>query len=490
MARENQGLQIALIIFVMLTIILGVTTFLFYKQFQEQAIARAEADKVAEEQKSAAATIQTDYNDLKEKSGFAMTATADSIGDDYGADKELYMGNLPEGQHTYRAALADQFNALTRKGESLTDATADNVALKKQIEDLERSKRPLIDAEKARADTAVANLDQAKTAYNDARSALTQQQGTQYNTYVQKEQQAVQAQQNLNAQIALHQGRIEELQELIDTKNKKIIEIIEPTFEMADGKIRWVNQRNRTVWIDLGRADALQRLTSFSVFPSDTNDVSKGGKKASIEVTQVLGDHLSECTITDDEYGDPIMPGDVIHTPVWAPGEREHFALSGGMDIDGDGKSDLATVRRIITMNGGVVDCYVSNEGQFEGDFTNSTRYLVMGDKPDETSSEAVLTAHREIINRADGLGVMPITLKALLDKMGWKNQAPVVRFGRDGNPNDFRVQPPDGGPKVSTGEISPIFKPPAGGPKVSTGEVSPLFRPRSAPRTSRGSAY
>ena len=33
-ARENQGLQIALIIFVMLTIILSVTTFLFYRNFK------------------------------------------------------------------------------------------------------------------------------------------------------------------------------------------------------------------------------------------------------------------------------------------------------------------------------------------------------------------------------------------------------------------------------------------------------------------------
>ena len=34
MARENQGLQIALIIFVMLTIILGVTTYLFFRQLR------------------------------------------------------------------------------------------------------------------------------------------------------------------------------------------------------------------------------------------------------------------------------------------------------------------------------------------------------------------------------------------------------------------------------------------------------------------------
>ena len=35
MARENQGLQIGLIVFVMLTIILGVTTYLFFRQYEE-----------------------------------------------------------------------------------------------------------------------------------------------------------------------------------------------------------------------------------------------------------------------------------------------------------------------------------------------------------------------------------------------------------------------------------------------------------------------
>ncbi len=38
MARENQGLQIGLIIFVMLTIVLGVTTYLFFRQYEEATI--------------------------------------------------------------------------------------------------------------------------------------------------------------------------------------------------------------------------------------------------------------------------------------------------------------------------------------------------------------------------------------------------------------------------------------------------------------------
>ena len=49
MARENQGLQIALIIFVMLTIILGVTTFIFYRQYEEAAIKAGEAEQKLED---------------------------------------------------------------------------------------------------------------------------------------------------------------------------------------------------------------------------------------------------------------------------------------------------------------------------------------------------------------------------------------------------------------------------------------------------------
>ena len=41
-SNENQGLQISLIVFVMLTIILSVTTFVFYRKFEQEATAQSE----------------------------------------------------------------------------------------------------------------------------------------------------------------------------------------------------------------------------------------------------------------------------------------------------------------------------------------------------------------------------------------------------------------------------------------------------------------
>ena len=79
------------------------------------------------------------------------------------------------------------------------------------------------------------------------------------------------------------------------------------------------------VHLNLGSADALHRQVNFSVFAADTLDHTKTAKKASLEVTEVLGDHLSEAAILEDKPGDPVTPGDKVYTLIWSPGERMHL---------------------------------------------------------------------------------------------------------------------------------------------------------------------
>ena len=69
-----------------------------------------------------------------------------------------------------------------------------------------------------------------------------------------------------------------------------------------------------------------------------------------------LGDRLSEARILEDTPSNPIIGGDVIHTPAWSPGQRVHFALAMKMDINKDGIDDYEMVKNIIQMNGGVID--------------------------------------------------------------------------------------------------------------------------------------
>ena len=118
------------------------------------------------------------------------------------------------------------------------------------------------------------------------------------------------------------------------------------SFEVADGRISWVNQ-NGTVWINLGTADSLRRQVTFSVFDADLHDAAKSKKKGSIEVTRLLSDHMAEARITNDDPTNPILTGDNIYSQIWHRGKKLHFALTGVIDVDGDGQSDLQLGSRV-----------------------------------------------------------------------------------------------------------------------------------------------
>ena len=145
------------------------------------------------------------------------------------------------------------------------------------------------------------------------------------------------------------------------------------------------------------------------------------------------------------------------------------------MDIDNDQKSDQHIVRNLITTNGGMVDSWIDEKtGDRRGKITFDTRYLVLGKAPEASATGAsgendrkAAKAYSRMIDKAKEHGIQMIKLDDLLQRMGWKNQTPVIKFGRGANPNDFLPKPPDGGSKVSTGTVSDLFKPrrpPTGG--------------------------
>ena len=73
MARENQGLQIALIIFVMLTIILGVTTYLFFRQSEEAFNKAKQNQEEATKKTQLCDKANEDADELKRLIGAAKT---------------------------------------------------------------------------------------------------------------------------------------------------------------------------------------------------------------------------------------------------------------------------------------------------------------------------------------------------------------------------------------------------------------------------------
>jgi hypothetical protein len=129
------------------------------------------------------------------------------------------------------------------------------------------------------------------------------------------------------------------------------------------------------------------------------------------------------------------------------------------MDIDDDGKSDLDLVRNIIGDGGGVVDCWIDDEGNRFGEITVQTRYLVEGAQPDEDSPKARLDARTQMLKDATTNGLRKMPLKELLHRMGYKPQTSVVRYGPGASAEQFRPKPPEGVPKTSSGTVSDRFE-------------------------------
>lgn len=460
MARENQGLQIALIILVILVIMLGVTTFMFFKQAEEAEKERVAATEAASADKTAAGNLLTVANRLKEMVGVAATDELGTIDQEFNNDMTSYATAYGETEHNYRKMLKHLWDDKEKTQSSMEQATQSLKQANARSGSIEAEKQKQIDQYKKAADSAASSLAEARTGFTRSLQNVQKQNTDLQAKLGQAQKDAVAAVDEVQMRLMNLQEQFETNSDILKQRNEEVRLILKPTFERGDGKIRWVNQRNATVWIDLGQADALRRQITFSVYPADTNDVNRAGKKAEIEITELLGEHLAEARIISDDVSNPILPGDVIHTPVWAPAERLHFALTDGIDIDGNGKSDLETVRNLISQNGAVVDAWIEEDGTRHGTLNTKTRFVVVGNEQDATTDPRLLEERTRILKEADGLGIATMALPELLRQMGWKNQTPVVRYGRDANPADFRAKPPEGIPKVSSGTVSPLFQP------------------------------
>ncbi len=464
MARENQGLQIGLIVFVILTIALAVTTFMFFKQADE-ATMKAKASEESETKKGKELKMVSDENDaLKEELiGVVKTDPISSVRDSFNKDMQLYASAYEKPMQKYRSVVAKLYADLQKKNESLAAEQATVKDLTGKLARLEAEKQPQIDASMNQAKKLSQDLVNRTKTFEEDRKQLNDEKGELAAKLEKSRKDADKALASAQTKLDDILKNLTRIKILYGERTEQLEQATKQEFEVAEGEIRWVNQQNGTVWINLGQSDNLHRQTNFSVYSANTNDVTKAAKKASIEVTQILGEHLAEARIVEDIISDPIVPRDVIYTPLWRPGEQQHVALAGDMDIDGDGKSDLKLLLNLIAMNGAVADMYVDDNGKKVGKLSVTTRFLVLGKPPEikkGDKGEDPTKVYSQIRKEAADLGIKTMPLGDLLKRVGFKNETHVVRFGPGMNVDDFKPRLPEGGQKVSGGNLSPLYQP------------------------------
>jgi hypothetical protein len=449
-------LQIAVIILVMLTLGLAIATLHFWHTKAEFVAVKDAATLEAGADEAAARTAIEQCGDLVGMITGTKDGSADGIkktGDQYVLDMQRF--NLtfshfdgpqdvppPEtGQgafRNYRSAVYLLLSTLASAHSENLDEQAKIALLEARIKELERVRNTEI----AEVDT---SYKQEADEYKDAVETYFLVRQKQLDNDQDEITKRVAAR---NAEVAAEDADFQKKQaDLLKTENSTLLairqtkeelnELTRDTFEKPDGEIVWVITADRSVWINLGRADKLTTYVLFSVYGPDGTDVGRGRRKGAIEVTEILGERLAAARIIEDDIRSPLLPGDKIYTPAWHPGRQEHLAICGMLDIDGNGIEDRETLLTILRLAGAVLDGQqkLDGKGTIEGGITPQTRYLVTGEPPANANDR---DAYVKLIGEARKAAVRDIPLKKFLDEVGFAGLTDFKEFGISSNPRDF----------------------------------------------------
>lgn len=459
-SRQNQGLQIALIFFVMTTILLAVVVYFTGTSAAENAdkLAKKEAElRGVTKARDAADTLanllmawigdgewteeqwRNQYDQFSASSDTEVTRWVDAA--------KRYRGYFDQDMYAFSADFTDPKGWRTLPGYLLTTLKAKNTEIANANSTLVTEKKNF-EAAIAAAQTQVAQAEQlrleaeaAKTQVEQAlRAVETTIRGEQATslaavTEARNQQQADKT--TLDQKVAestdLAASRLVSVEQLA----AKVDEYEREEFDVPNGQITRVNPELGIVYINLGSLDNLPRTQVFSVYGQHASTFRPDGKKGEIRVRVIRDGHSAECEILNQDLKRPLLVGDNIFTPVWKPGRTIKYAIGGNIDMDGNGRFeaiDVDSLKSIIEKNGGEVVAYVdADTGAMQGAVDALTDFVVTGEElsgGDPALAKAVFDSSKSMLATAAETGVQTIYFEELLERFGYRSEADVERVG------------------------------------------------------------
>ncbi len=447
-SRESQGLQVALILFVMVTVVLAVTTYLYFSAAERESQKAEAAESRARQADETVNSLEFQNQIFRHVLGYEMRnrdeldSIVQALQDTTREDMQEVLGDFERDMRVYGVGFQDQvLNYRTLPSHLLAVVNDKN----SKLAEADRMQSELVSERNRIQETGERRLNQVQTElvstqqeleaerkkFNQERQRILDTKEELAALVPEKERELNQVRSEAASRIDGLQKETQQNQVMIAALQERLEDRREETFEEADGEVTWVDQNSQMVWINLGSADGLRRQMTFSVYDRRHTGVESAPIKGRIEVTRVMESRLAEARILEDDLSDPIMQGDIIYSPSFRRGQRTHFALVGIMDITGDGRSDLERVKSLITANNGVVDAELQPDGTIVGQMTSTTRYLVRGESPTDKSNERLMQGYSEMIGEATRQGIQSMSLENLLDRMGYVPGSRVVPMQR-----------------------------------------------------------
>ncbi len=244
----------------------------------------------------------------------------------------------------------------------------------------------------------------------------------------------------LEAELVRGKSDIENLKKQLQRREAEIAQLKQKPIDhpgltpRTDWKIVRVEQDGKNAFINLGSADNVQDKLTFSVHGLDKDRKPLSTNKGSIEVSKVIGEHLSQVRITHirDRARDPILQGDILCNPGWHPLRLRQVAIAGLAIFPGEKRNNLPELRRILERQGVVIDAWVDpNDGmKIKGRGINyKTDYLLLGDglepgqgiPTNEETRKSLKHVMENMLGEAKRNGVAIISLPRYLEMTGYQ---------------------------------------------------------------------
>ncbi len=490
--RNQQGIVVTLIVFIVLSLILGVTTYFGFKGLSEKKQELAQKTEELSNATSENSKLTQDFKKVREKlapGGFEGLDGA-KIVEEMGKDIQLAVGDAGVAE-TYRDAVQTMGKALSDCQQKVDALTKEVAAQTAAAEEQARKTADLQAQFDKDLKTAQDNFAQALTKERESRAALDQQfqaQTQEFDVVKADAQDAIAAakQETADAQeVAASVAAIN-----VDLSDK-IDQLSKAEFSKADASVVYADQINKVVRLDVGSKDGIRPQTTFNVFPPDALDMGSADSKGVVEVVRVVGDHVCEAKIREDEISNPIMPGDLVYTPLWRRGDVIKYALDYKLDINRDGKSDFEEIYNLVETSGGQVAAYINDSGEVVGQIGPDVYAVVVADETildilardvslDDATKAKIQADQADFLKKAKENSVKQITLADFLDRVGYKPTAQVTRYKEAGG-----VEYTQNGPskaQVSSAPVAPVYRDDKGAPTASPGIVAPIFKEQSQP--------
>lgn len=454
-STASQALIIALIVFVTLTFILSVTTYLGYKGRADEFKRAEEVTKSLTDTQGKLTSAENEKKELLERIGIAMT-DPEKLGESIETWFGERFGDFKEDPKTYERLAEWLQKAIREKDGQLKTLLAEKenqiAALKRDIAVRDES----VEEFKKQADQAKKDAGEAKSGFDEFRRKNEQEKDDLNDKYqkalaqateLEAIEQAVARAEDMVSSRRIDRFKTQGAEERVGTMLEELRErerainqanallaklrVADPSLQKTiaealppddridgfDGRIVSVDQSDRSVLMLCRSTRGMRPGLMFYVYGPDDPTPQISSKKGVVEVMTIESPTLARARIREDSLGNPILGGDGVATSLWETGTQFTSVIVGFVQIDRDAGADVDRLTALIEGVGGRVEDAVTPLTTMLIDA--GPPQTVMNDKQRKVWQEKDQIRRKKQLDEARRLGVRVINLNQFMPMLG-----------------------------------------------------------------------